>query len=202
MVWEMPASERKIYLTFDDGPIPEVTPKILKILESYQALATFFCVGENVMKHPSTYQEVLDFGHSVGNHTFSHINAWKTTSRDYLADVAHCEEFVKSRLFRPPYGKIRREQALALAPSYHIILWSVLSWDFDKSFQPSRCLDNAIRYTRPGHIVVFHDSLKACENLFYVLPRFLDYFSRYGFTFEAIWEKDLPPLSLTTGLDE
>jgi len=175
-----------IYLTFDDGPIPEVTPRVLEILDRYRIKATFFCVGENVSKHPDIYEMVLAHGHATGNHTFHHLKGWKTEQQTYLDDVRHCSEFVKSNLLRPPYGRIAKGQIMQLKDHYKIIMYSVLTGDYDKRLRKERVLNNALRYTRSGSIVVFHDSLKAADRMLYALPLFIEYFLKKGYTFEKL----------------
>ncbi|MFA6924056.1 MAG: polysaccharide deacetylase family protein [Bacteroidales bacterium] len=187
VVWNIPVNKKnEIYLTFDDGPIPEVTYEVLKILAQYNAKATFFCVGENVQKHSEVYKSILNAGHSVGNHTFNHISGWTTLSKKYFANIQKCDDLLHTRLFRPPYGKIRPLQVLKLKKKYSIILWSVLSGDFDKKISPEKCLDNVIKYTKNGSIVVFHDSLKAKKNMLYALPKFLHHYSEKGYEFKAL----------------
>ncbi len=186
LTWELPARAGEIFLTFDDGPIPEITPQVLDILKQYQAKATFFCVGDNVLKHPDVYQQVLEAGHTTGNHTFHHLNGWKTPLIEYLADIEKCSQLVKSSLFRPPYGRIKPSYIQSIKPDYQIIMWSVLSGDFDVDSSPEKVLDNALQHTTDGSIVVFHDSLKAADRLFYALPGFLKHFSDKGYKFSAI----------------
>jgi peptidoglycan/xylan/chitin deacetylase (PgdA/CDA1 family) len=184
--WRIPAREKCIYLTFDDGPIPEVTPWVLETLSRFNAKATFFCVGENVNKNKDVYQQILAAGHRTGNHSFHHLQAWKTPGETYLNDVALAQDLIGSRLFRPPHGQITIPLILALRKKYSIILWSLLSYDFDRSISPERCLSILYKYTRPGDIVVFHDSLKAETNMKYALPRFLDHFTAKGFVFRTL----------------
>lgn len=186
LIWDIPGKSGKIYLTFDDGPIPEITPKVLDILERYKAKATFFCVGENVTKHPGVYQQILDAGHATGNHTYHHLNGWETPVEEYISDVDKCSTLVNSSLFRPPHGRIRRSVIKHLRKEYQIVMWSVLTGDYDKTLTPEKVLKNAIDHTTDGSIVVFHDSLKAEDNLFYALPRFLEHFSKKGCIFESI----------------
>lgn len=188
LTWNMPAEGQKIYLTFDDGPVPEITPQVLGILASYNAKATFFCVGENVQKYPHLFAEVKAAGHAVGNHTFNHLQAWKTPADDYLRNVDKCRQILNSRLFRPPHGQLTPWLVHELSPHFKIILWSVLSGDFDQKLSPGRCAENAISNTKPGSIVVFHDSLKASENMFYALPAFLDHFTARGAEFASLDE--------------
>ena len=186
LVWSIPEAKKEIFLTFDDGPVPEITPGVLSILSQYGAKATFFCVGDNVRKNPGVYQQVLDAGHATGNHTFSHLNGWKTPLPEYLGDIENCSNYVKSKLFRPPYGRIRPSYIAPIRKDYRIIMWSVITGDFDREASPEKILDNAFRFTTGGSIVVFHDSLKAADRMFYALPRFLETFSNKGFTFPVL----------------
>lgn len=186
-------SEKKIYLTFDDGPIPEVTDFVLEALKEYQAKATFFCVGDNVLKHPWLLKKIYMEGHTIGNHTQHHLNGWSTRDEDYLRDVNICNESIlrvcaegRSNLFRPPYGRIRRKQIQLIRNEYKVVMWDVLSGDFDKELPSEKCLQKSLKYSKSGSIVIFHDSWKAEGNLKYVLPRFLDHFKNSGFKFEAL----------------
>lgn len=186
-VWDIKTNKKVIYLTFDDGPIPEVTPWVLQELKKYNAKATFFCIGDNVKKYTSIYNAVLTEGHAVGNHTFHHFNAWKTNTDKYIADITKCSEYVSSKLFRPPYGKIKKSQRkLLLEKGYKIIMWDVLSADFDQSISKEKCLQNVLKNTKNGSIIVFHDSKKAFERLAYVLPKVLAHFSTLGFCFNKL----------------
>lgn len=184
--WEISTREKIIYLTFDDGPHPDITPKVIEILDQYNAKATFFCVGENVRKYPDTYEKVIIKGHQTGNHTFNHLNGWKTSSKEYYHNIEKCAELVNSSLFRPPYGKIKPAHIPYLKMQYRIIMWSVLTEDYDNKISPEKCLDKSKRHTGPGSIVVFHDSLKASKNMLYALPRFLAHFSEQGFRFHTL----------------
>lgn len=185
-LWRMPATEKCIYLTFDDGPVPEVTPWVLEQLKKHEAAATFFCVGDNIRKNPETFRQVIRAGHTIGNHTFNHLNGWKTPVEDYLKNVARSEELHSCRLFRPPYGRITRTQADGILPHSRIVMWSVLTRDYSPALSAEKCLKNAIKNTKSGAIVLFHDSLKAQKNLEYVLPRYLRYFSQRGYRFEKL----------------
>ena len=195
LIWNMPRTERAVYLTFDDGPIPEVTPWVLDTLKEFQAAATFFCIGDNVRKYPETFRRILDEGHSAGNHTFHHLNGWKTADEHYLENIAKCAELVNSRLFRPPYGRIRRSQIRKLCPpspppaaadGWQLIMWDVLSGDFDTGLSPGKCLENVLKHTRGGSVVVFHDSLKAEKRLRYALPLALERWKNQGFVFKKL----------------
>ena len=184
--WRIPVKEKCVYLTFDDGPIPEVTPWVLETLAAYNAKATFFCVGENVSNYPEIYKQILDAGHRTGNHSFHHIKAWNTPKRSYLKDVSMANELIDSRLFRPPHGQLTLALIQALRKNFSIVLWSVLAYDFDQSLTPERCLAILIRYTRPGAIIVFHDSLKAEPRMKYALPKFLEHLHSKGFVFRSL----------------
>ncbi len=186
--WEIPNDENKIYLTFDDGPIPAVTEWVLDVLQQYQIKATFFCIGNKVQKHPEIYQRIFDEGHVVGNHTQSHLNGWKTDDQVYFESVENCSKLVKSTLFRPPYGRIKKSQLKVVKEDYKIIMWDVLSGDFDSKTTPAKCLNNVIENTKPGSIIVFHDSLKAAENLKYALPKAIKCLLNQGFIFDVIAE--------------
>ena len=186
MVWRIPVEDPVLYLTFDDGPVPGLTEWILMELEKYGARATFFCVGENVRRNPELYDKILKAGHSVGNHTFSHLNGYRTGLRQYVKDVYKARKVIDSILFRPPYGRIRPLAARILLPRFRIILWDVLSMDYDRELEPQMVMHNVVTKVRPGSIIVFHDNLKARENLQYVLPRILDHYSRAGNRFLAL----------------
>jgi peptidoglycan/xylan/chitin deacetylase (PgdA/CDA1 family) len=189
-VWEIKTEEKKIFLTFDDGPIPEVTEWVLDILSEFNAKATFFCVGENIQKHPEIFEKIVNNGHLVGNHTFKHENGWKTSQNRYLDAVSKCSKLLPpvsgKMLFRPPYGRIKKDQFRALMANYEIVMWTVLTKDYDMDLNPKKCLAMAIKNTKPGAIVLFHDSNKAEKNLKYVLPLYLQYYKELGFEFCAL----------------
>jgi len=185
-IWRKNAEEKKLYLTFDDGPIPEITEWVLSILKQYNIKATFFCVGENVEKHPAVYQKIIEEQHSIGNHTFNHLNGWKTHSSAYLKNISKCKEVIKSDLFRPPYGRMKNTQYKILQKHFSIIMWDVLSGDYDKNTSPEKCLNNVIKNYREGSIVLFHDSVKAWERLQYALPRFIEHALSKGYSFEKL----------------
>ncbi len=189
--WRIPTDEKELFLTFDDGPIPEVTPWVLDQLEQYDAKATFFCVGDNIRKHPEVFNQVVERGHAVGNHTFNHLNGWASDNLPYFHNIRHCAHMVNSVLFRPPYGQLKPRQAQFLQRHYRIVMWDVLSGDFDPNITPEQCLDNVINNAGPGSIVVFHDSLKAEDKLSYVLPRVLEHFSALGYSFGKLNEQEL-----------
>ena len=184
--WKIPSNEKVLYLTFDDGPIPEVTPWVLSQLRQYDAKATFFCVGENVKNHPEVFEQVVQEGHSVGNHTFNHINGWGTDNIPYFHNVRHCAHLVNSTLFRPPYGRLMPRQAQFLQRHYRIVMWDVLSGDFDEQISAEQCYNNVVNNANKGSIIVFHDSLKAQDKLTAVLPKVLEYFTAQGYRFECL----------------
>ncbi len=186
VTWKIRTNKPVIYLTFDDGPVPEITPFVLKELDKYNAKATFFCVGENALKHPDILKEIIEAGHKIGNHTYNHPNGWKSHTTKYIENINKCEEHFTTELFRPPYGRIKPSQLYKLKNSYHIIMWSVLSCDYDQQVSHEKCLDNVLSFTDKGSIVVFHDNLKAKNNLFYTLPLFLKHFKEKGFSFETL----------------
>lgn len=185
-IWKIPTEEKVIYLTFDDGPIPEVTPWVLDVLRKADARATFFCVGDNVRKYPEVLESVVEAGHAVGSHTFHHLNGWGTENIRYFHDVRNGARIARTELFRPPYGRLTRRQAQFLQRHYEIVMWDVLSADFDGTLSGEKCLQNVIEHTEPGSIIVFHDSLKAEAQLKYALPRVLDHYRGMGYRFEAI----------------
>jgi len=194
-IWALPNKENNVYLTFDDGPIPEVTPWVLDILKQYNAKATFFCIGDNIKKHPEIFNRILAEGHTVGNHTFHHFNGWKTSTQHYFDNVSlfekeltrHSSFVPRTSLFRPPYGKITSKQARLLQQNgYKIVMWSVLSYDYDASVSEEQCLQNVLQNIQSGSIIVFHDSIKAQKNLRYVLPEVLEYCIENKFSLNKI----------------
>ncbi|MDX1278004.1 polysaccharide deacetylase family protein [Oceanihabitans sediminis] len=196
-IWDIKTNAKEIYLTFDDGPTPEITKWTLETLKQYNAKATFFCIGNNIEKHPKIFYDILKEGHSIGNHTHNHIKGWKTSAEDYLANVKKAQEVIDTatgkekleevKLFRPPYGQISPKQGSELLKiGYKVIMWDVLSIDWDASVSKERCLNNVISKADSGSVVVFHDSVKASKNLQYALPRTLAFFSKKGYTFKAL----------------
>jgi peptidoglycan-N-acetylglucosamine deacetylase len=186
VTWRIPVRSKELYLTFDDGPVEEVTPLVLDILNQYQVKATFFCIGSNVQKHPEIYKRILEEGHTTGNHTQTHVNAWKVQRDVFIKDVKDAESVISSRLFRPPYGKLTPAIINRLKKEYQIVLWDVITYDFDPALSADEVFQNSITRLRPGSIIVFHDSIKAGKTMLAVLPRFLDYCQKKGFTFRAI----------------
>jgi len=185
-LWRVKTQEKKIYLTFDDGPQPAITDWVLDILKEHNAKATFFCVGENVRKHNDVYKRILAEGHSVGNHTYNHLYGWRTDTKRYIENTKKCAELVDSKLFRPPYGRMKPSQYSKLKQHYSIVMWDVLSGDFDQKITKEKCLKNVLDYSREGSIVLFHDSIKAKANMEFALPIFLKQFSEKGFVFEKL----------------
>jgi len=187
IIWKINTSNKEIFLTFDDGPVERVTDFVLEELSKYNAKATFFCVGDNVRKHTNIYQKIIEQNHSVGNHTFHHLNGWNYSLHSYIANVKMSDVLLKTKLFRPPYGKITPLQRKELQKDYYVILWSVIPGDFDKKISKEKCLERAIDNSdNPGSIIVFHDSYKAEEKIRFVLPNFLKHFNDLGYTFSAI----------------
>lgn len=193
-IWRMPTNKKEIYLTFDDGPTESITDWVIDVLQQYKAKATFFCIGENIKKHPIIFKRIIKEGHSIGNHTYNHLKGWSVSKSDYVDNVAQAKEEVskyalnnQTKLFRPPYGKIKPSQLNFLKKEgYQVIMWDVLSLDFDLSVSQEKCLGNVLKNTKNGSIIVFHDSLKASGNMKYVLPKVLEYFSKRGYSFKEI----------------
>lgn len=184
--WSLPNAQNKIYLTFDDGPTPKVLPFILQTLDEYKVLATFFCVGENMRKHPHLVSEMLKRNHAIGNHTYNHLSGWRVKSKAYFENAEKADEVYKSNFFRPPYGRIRKSQVKHLSKKYKIIMWDVLSYDYDKNTGPKTCYKNVIDNTKSGSLIVFHDNQKAFANLQYALPKSIEYLLNKGFVFDVI----------------
>lgn len=186
LLWNMPEGNKRLYLTFDDGPNPEVTPAVLDILDKFDAKATFFCVGDNVQRYPEVYESILQRGHLTGNHTFNHLNGWKTPLNEYYDNVNLCRKHVDSPWFRPPYGRITPSQIQALKKEYTIVMWSVLSYDFDPETTPEQCVDYVLNHATDGSIIVFHDSAKAAEKVLFALPKVLEYYYSKGYAFSRL----------------
>ena len=196
-LWEMPKGEKKLYITFDDGPHPTITPQVLEILKKFNAKATFFCVGNNVKKYKETFELIKKEGHSVGSHTFNHERGWKTKTKDYVNSVKEACNLIQSPLFRPPHGRIKFSQVRALNKNFRIsesqnlriVAWTVISYDWDKSLTPDDCFNNVIKNADDGSIIVFHDSEKAVNNMIPALNKVLEYYTDKGYTFEKLGMK-------------
>ena len=212
LIWNKPSSEKIVYLTFDDGPIPNVTEFVLNTLNKFEIKATFFCIGDNINKHPAIFNRIKKEGHSIGNHTYNHLNGWKTDNKTYVENFLKCQNLTQSSLFRPPYGRIKKSQINKLVSSFQfsaketsnselqtaspelqtensqlqIIMWDVLSGDFDQNITPEKCFQNVINNVKNGSIIVFHDSVKAWERLEYALPKTIQYLSDKGYKFGTL----------------
>ncbi len=197
-IWSFSSKEKSIYLTFDDGPTPEITNWVLDTLKKYNAKATFFCIGKNIEQHPEIFQQITEQGHAIGNHTYNHEKGWKTSNNVYLNSILKTEKTIggfqtspqgtrNPKLFRPPYGKIKPSQTKSLLKNnYKIVMWSVLSGDFDSEITPEKCLTNVLKNTEKGSVIVFHDSIKAFDKLQIVLPKVLEYYREKGYAFNKI----------------
>jgi len=186
LVWRKNKAKKNIYLTFDDGPIPEITPWVLDCLKDKQIKATFFCVGENIKKNPQLLERIKNEGHQIGNHTMNHLKGWDTDSRKYLANIQECQNFTGTNLFRPPYGRAKKKQLSDIKQKYQIIMWDVLTGDYNPLITPEQCLKNTIKYCRNGSIIVFHDNIKAIDNLKYALPKAIDTLLAEGYIFSLL----------------
>lgn len=185
-IWTLPGQGKTVYLTFDDGPTPLVTEKILDLLDDYQAKGTFFCIGKNIEQHPLLFKLIKAKGHHIGSHTYSHLNGWKTNSTNYLNDYQKGREFAGSNLFRPPYGRILLNPLQTIQKQDKVIMWDILSKDYDATLPPEKILRNVLRNIKPGSIIVFHDSEKAKDNVLTVLPQLLQHLKQEGYTMDAI----------------
>lgn len=187
---------KKIYLTFDDGPIPDLTDFVLQTLKTHRAKGTFFCVGNNVERYPHIFQKIAGEAHAIGNHTYRHLNGWDAKDQDYFNDIALCQNVLAKylpkealplrNLLRPPHGRIKKSQIQFLKQHYEIVMWDILSGDHDAAFDEETCLKKCIEHTAPGTIIIFHDNYKAEKNIRYVLPRYLEHFAAADFSFEAL----------------
>jgi peptidoglycan-N-acetylglucosamine deacetylase len=207
LIWSKKNTDKKLFLTFDDGPLPGITEFVLEQLDQYKAKATFFTVGHNIEKYPEVYQKILSAGHRTGNHTHNHLNGWESGDEEYYSNIQTCQNamnvenkrFLSSHssasgiqhsankaLFRPPYGKITKRQIAKLEQDFDIVMWGVLSGDYNQKLSPDRCLHKTIKYTHSGSIIVFHDSIKAENNIKFVLPKYLSHFSELGYKFESL----------------
>ncbi|MDL2224337.1 polysaccharide deacetylase family protein [Bacteroidales bacterium OttesenSCG-928-M06] len=184
--WRFNTDKKVVYLTFDDGPIPAVTPWVLDLLDKYQIKATFFCVADNVSKYPDIYQEVLRRGHLTGNHTYHHLQGIKTSSKNYIRNVNKASKLIKSKLFRPPHGNMQISQFFFLKKKYKVIMWDVVARDYSCLLTSDQVFENVKKYTRNGSIIVFHDSLKAEEKMKTALPQSIEWLLKEGYTFELI----------------
>jgi peptidoglycan-N-acetylglucosamine deacetylase len=185
LTWKIKTTEKKVYLTFDDGPIPEVTEYVLDVLQKENIKAHFFCIGKNVVGNPIIYQRIIEEGHIVGNHTYNHLNGWKTNTEDYLQNIQEASTIIKSNLFRPPYGRITKSQIKQLPiinDQFSIIMWDVLSGDFDTSIDAEKCYQNVIKNIAPGSIIVFHDSEKAYPRMKEALPKVIHWLKENGYS--------------------
>lgn len=182
-IWQKSQTEKIVYLSFDDGPHPEITPFVLEELKKWNAKASFFCIGENVVRYPEIFEQIQQNGHTIGNHTFHHMNGWETNNETYFHDIQQAAEYIPAVLFRPPYGRIRFSQLKKIEKhtTLTVVMWSLLSGDFDQSITPEKCVANILDNIRNGDIVVFHDSLKAKKNLTYALPIVLAYLKQQGY---------------------
>ncbi len=196
-IWNQKRTKKELFLTFDDGPTPEITDEVLSILKSYKAKATFFCIGKNVALHPDIFNRILEEGHTIGNHTQNHLKGWKTSTKKYLQNIVEAQNTMSShienrahsvaKLFRPPYGQLKIKQGKKIIKlEYDVVMWDVLSFDWDKNTSKEACLENVINFAQNGSIIVFHDSYKASKNMLYTLPKVLNYFSKKGYVFKAL----------------
>jgi len=186
LTWHRSRQHPCLYLTFDDGPIPDVTPEVLNILKKYGIKATFFCVGDNIRKHPDIFKQIQEDGHQIGNHTYNHLKGWHSSKKDYLQNIALCDTLTQTKLFRPPYGRGTRAQYAQLRETYEIIMWDVMSGDFDEKLDPDTCLKNVINHAENGSIIVFHDNIKAAPRVTYALPKAIEYWLNAGYTFGTL----------------
>lgn len=189
LTWHKSRKEKILFLTFDDGPIPVVTPFVLNTLKKFNVEATFFCIGENIDKHPEVFADVIEAGHKVGNHTYNHLKGWNFKDNEYLDNIKKCAQHTGIQLFRPPYGRIKKSQIKALKlvnPEVEIVMWDVLSGDFDQSITTEKCINNVLKNVKNGSIIVFHDSLKAFGRLEESLPIILEELSKRGYAFKSL----------------
>ncbi len=186
LIYKVKGEKKSVLMTFDDGPIPETTPKIIKILNDFNAKATFFCLGKNVEKHPDLFELIKQNGHSVGNHTHNHKNGWKTPNPEYFDDIKKADKYINSNLFRPPYGRIKPSQIKFLKRKYKIVMWDVVAGDFDSNISSEKCYSNVMNNVENGSVIVFHDSLKAKGRVLEVLPRVLSELRNRGYRFEKM----------------
>ncbi len=189
-VWQIPTAQKEIFLSFDDGPHPRITPMVLDMLASHGAKASFFCIGDRVKRFPGIYQRIVDEGHAIGNHTFHHLNGWKSSKEEYLANVSEASQCIESRMFRPPYGRMKESQANAISKmGYKTIMWTVLSGDYDAKLNPAQCANRVLENIEPGFIFLFHDAEKAEKNMLFALEKLLEASKLQGFRCEKINDK-------------
>lgn len=186
ILWNMPNHKKEVFLTFDDGPHPTITPWVLEQLKNVNAKATFFCVGKNVQLYPNIFEQVVATGHTIGNHTFNHLSAFKSTIPNYLENIETCNEIFESKYFRPPYGLLRPRSIKQIQKKYKIVMWNVLSYDFDANISQEQCFKNVASNIKNGSIVVFHDSDKAKNHLEYALPKILEKLQKDGYEMKAL----------------
>ncbi|MCA5004869.1 polysaccharide deacetylase family protein [Sphingobacterium bovistauri] len=186
VIWNKSRADKNLYLTFDDGPIPEITPWILDVLAKYNVKATFFCVGENIEKYPLIFERIIAEGHQIGNHTYNHLKGWDYEDDEYVSNVYKCHKLIQARLFRPPYARAKKSQLNLLKNDFDFIYWDVLSGDFDTKISPEKCLKNVLKHTKNGSIIVFHDNIKAIPRVQYALPEVIKYYLEKGYTFQKL----------------
>ncbi len=185
-IWNIPNSEKSIYLTFDDGPCPEVTPQLLDILDQYNIKATFFCIGNNIKKHYDIFQQIIYRGHCLGNHTMNHLKGFNTNTQEYLKDISEAQKLIGTTIFRPPYGRITPKQFRLLKKKYKIVMWDVITRDYNTKLNPDKCFSIVKKFTRSGSIIVFHDSKKAAHNMLNALPKSIEWLIAEGYQFKTI----------------
>ena len=186
LIWKVETDDKDLYLTFDDGPTKGVTEWTLDLLKEFDAKATFFCIGKNVEKQPEIFERIKQEGHAVGNHTYDHIKGWTSRNFDYMKSVMKCDDLVQSPLFRPPYGKIKKNQIKGLKERFKIVMWDVLSEDYNPSLSADSCFNKVEKHVGKGSIIVFHDSKKAYKNLQVLLPKVLRYYKNQGYSFKSL----------------
>jgi peptidoglycan/xylan/chitin deacetylase (PgdA/CDA1 family) len=185
-LWRVERTEKTVYLSFDDGPVPETTPAVLLILKQYGIKATFFCVGDNVEKYPELFQEIIKQGHRLGNHSFNHVRGFSMGANEYLRNVQKASQFIPSVLMRPPHGQLTPKLYKELNKNYQIVMWDLITRDYNQSLSPERIVDNVIKYARNGSIIVFHDSEKSKKNVLAALPASIEYLQHEGYRFETL----------------